>query len=142
METATENTVESRKDHPGRPTKPAYLDYTHVDGNAFSIMGQVSQALRNAGATKEYIDLVLEDCMAGNYDRLLSIAMAEVKYEQPGVVYDEFLWDAEQILGSDYAFIDLAALRTAVVGLHVNETFGGIEKADVLALIDAIGGSE
>lgn len=45
------------------------------DGNAFSIMASVKDALRKAGATKEEIDQYISDSMAGDYDNLLRVAM-------------------------------------------------------------------
>lgn len=45
------------------------------DGNAFSIMGAVSKALRRAGATKEELDEYMKESMSGDYDNLLRTAM-------------------------------------------------------------------
>jgi hypothetical protein len=45
------------------------------DGNAFSIMASVKNALRKAGASKEEIDQYISDSMAGDYDNLLRVAM-------------------------------------------------------------------
>ena len=49
------------------------------DGNAFSVMGTVKQALKKAGASKEEIDQYLADSMSGDYDNLLRVAMDWVK---------------------------------------------------------------
>jgi hypothetical protein len=49
------------------------------DGNAFSVMGTVKQALKTAGASKEEIDQYLADSMSGDYDNLLRVAMEWVK---------------------------------------------------------------
>lgn len=76
----TENSVESRKNHPGAPTGECSIDFTTVESNAFSIMFAVTQALKKAGASKEYCQLVREDMMGGDYVRLLGIAMAEVNH--------------------------------------------------------------
>ncbi len=51
------------------------------DGNAFSIMGMVKQALRRAGADKEYIDKYLGEAMSGDYDNLLVVSMEYVNVE-------------------------------------------------------------
>lgn len=48
------------------------------DGNAFAIMGNVTKALRKAGADKEYIDEYLNKSMSGDYDHLLGVAMEYV----------------------------------------------------------------
>jgi hypothetical protein len=46
-----------------------------VDGNAYSILGKVSEALREHGADKKYIKKYFEESMAGDYDNLLRVAM-------------------------------------------------------------------
>ena len=51
------------------------------DGNAFSIMGSVKQALRRAGADKEYIDKYLKEATSGDYDHLLVVSMEYVNVE-------------------------------------------------------------
>ncbi len=48
------------------------------DGNAFSILGRVKQALRKAGADQEYVDKYLEECMSGDYDHLLATTIKYV----------------------------------------------------------------
>ena len=45
------------------------------DGNAFAIMGTVSKALRDNGASKAEIDQFLSEAMSGNYDHLLQTCM-------------------------------------------------------------------
>jgi len=44
------------------------------DGNAFSIMGKVSGALKESGATKEEVIQYQEESMSGDYDNLLKVA--------------------------------------------------------------------
>lgn len=51
------------------------------DGNAFSIMGRVKQALIRAGADKEYIDQYLSEATSGDYDHLLAVSMEYVDVE-------------------------------------------------------------
>ncbi len=51
------------------------------DGNAFSIMGSVTQALKRAGADKEYIDKYKTDATSGDYDHLLAVSMDYVDVE-------------------------------------------------------------
>lgn len=59
------------------PEKPT-VKLAGEDGNAFAIMGRVSQALRKAGADKEYIDKYQEEAMSGDYDHLLAVTMEYV----------------------------------------------------------------
>ena len=42
-----------------------------VDGNAFSVMAYVKTAMREAGFSKKERSEYVEDCMRGDYDRLL-----------------------------------------------------------------------
>jgi len=48
---------------------------TGQDGNAFSIMGRVTRALRREGVSKEEIDKYREESMSGDYDNVLATAM-------------------------------------------------------------------
>jgi len=48
-----------------------YVPLVGEDGNAFSIMGRVSQALRRANVSPEEIKLYQKESMSGNYDNLL-----------------------------------------------------------------------
>lgn len=45
-----------------------------VDGNAFNIMAYVKTAMREAGFSKEERSEYIEDCMRGDYDRLLILS--------------------------------------------------------------------
>lgn len=53
-----------------------------VDGNAFSIMGVVSKALRQGGVPKEEIELYMEESMSGDYSHLMHTAFAWVDCSQ------------------------------------------------------------
>ena len=64
----------------GPETKPTVRLIGH-DGNAFSIMGRVKQALKRAGADKEYIDQYLSDATSSDYDHLLFVSMEYVDVE-------------------------------------------------------------
>ena len=55
-------------------TKPT-VKLTGHDGNAYSIMGRIKQALKRAGADKEYIDKYLKEATSGDYDNLLVVSM-------------------------------------------------------------------
>lgn len=48
------------------------------DGNAFFILGNVSRALRKAGADTEYIDKYLKEARSGDYNNLLCVTMEYV----------------------------------------------------------------
>lgn len=54
---------------------PAAIALYEVDGNAFSIMGAISSALKREGNPSWVIDLYRSQSMAGDYDRLLRVAM-------------------------------------------------------------------
>ena len=49
------------------------------DGNAFSILGRVSGALKIAGADEEYVKDYQNRAMDGAYDDLLVITMEEIE---------------------------------------------------------------
>jgi hypothetical protein len=51
--------------------KTVVLTLVGLDGNAFSLMGAFSQAARQQGWTKNEIDIVLNECMKGDYNHLL-----------------------------------------------------------------------
>lgn len=46
-----------------------------VDGNAFSIMGYVRQAMKETGFTKDEIEAYIKDATSGNYDHLLVVSI-------------------------------------------------------------------
>lgn len=46
-----------------------------VDGNAFSVMGYVANAMKETEFSKEDIKAYREDCMSGNYNELLVKSM-------------------------------------------------------------------
>lgn len=52
-----------------------------VDGNAFSVIAAVRQALRRAGASKEYRDAYLAEAMSGDYVYLLAVSVAYLEDE-------------------------------------------------------------
>ena len=61
-------------------TKPT-VRLVGQDGNAFSVMGAVKQALKQAGADKEYIDIYMSEAMSGDYNHLLAVSMDYVNVE-------------------------------------------------------------
>jgi hypothetical protein len=54
---------------------------TGSDGNAFSIMAKVKQAMKKNGVPKEEIDKYVVESMSGDYDNLLCVAMKYVNVE-------------------------------------------------------------
>jgi hypothetical protein len=58
---------------------PKYPDITvpltGTDGNAYAILGKVTQALRQADITQPERDAFLAEATAGNYDELLQTVM-------------------------------------------------------------------
>lgn len=64
-----------------KPSSKPTVKLIGQDGNAFSIMGRVKQALIRAGADKEYIDQYLSEATSGDYDHLLAVSMEYVDVE-------------------------------------------------------------
>jgi len=60
-----------------RPT----VQLTGEDGNAFFIIGRVLRALRQAGASKAYIEQFREEAMSGDYDHVLQTVMKYAEVE-------------------------------------------------------------
>jgi len=61
------------------------VKYPHIkvklvgtDGNAFSILGLVSRAMKQANVPKEERDIFMKEAMNGNYDHLLQTCMKYV----------------------------------------------------------------
>jgi len=44
-------------------------------------MGRIKQALKRAGADKEYIDKYISEATSGDYDHLLAVSMEYVNVE-------------------------------------------------------------
>ena len=55
----------------GKPT----VKLIDTEGNAFSILGRVREALLKAGADKEYVKKYLDEVMCGDYNNLLCVSM-------------------------------------------------------------------
>lgn len=49
-----------------------------VDGNAFSVMGYVREAMRVEHKTRVEIDEYTKDAMSGDYDHLLAVSLKMV----------------------------------------------------------------
>lgn len=46
-----------------------------VNGNAFSVMGYVSNAMRECKFTRQEIDEYRKKAMSGNYDNLIAVSL-------------------------------------------------------------------
>lgn len=55
-------------------TDPVYP----FDGNAFSVMGAATKAMKAAGASKADVDEYTKDAMSGDYNHLLRVTMEAV----------------------------------------------------------------
>ena len=51
------------------------------DGNAFAIIGKVTNALRKSGVSKEEITNYRNEAMSGDYDNLLAVTMSTINVE-------------------------------------------------------------
>jgi hypothetical protein len=55
--------------------KPIYnVEVVPADGNAFSIMGAVSKAIRREGATPEQVKEYMDKSMSGDYQNVIAVA--------------------------------------------------------------------
>lgn len=45
------------------------------DGNAFAILGRVTEAMRRAGVSEEERDEFMQEATSGDYDKLLQVCM-------------------------------------------------------------------
>jgi len=57
------------------PTSKPTVQLTGQDGNAFSILGRVKNALIRSGADKEYVDKFITEATSADYDHLLTVSM-------------------------------------------------------------------
>lgn len=51
------------------------VELTGQDGNAFSILGRVSKAMRKAGRSDKEVKEFCDEAMTGDYDHLLRTCM-------------------------------------------------------------------
>ncbi len=61
-------------------TKPT-VKLIGQDDNEYAVIGCVIQALKCAGADKEYIDRYLSEATSGDYNHLLAVSMEYVEVE-------------------------------------------------------------
>ena len=64
----------------GPLSKPT-VKLTGQNGNAFAVMGLVKNALKQAGADKEYIDKYLKESTVGDHSYLLAVSIKYVNVE-------------------------------------------------------------
>jgi hypothetical protein len=55
------------------------VQLTGTDGNAFAVLGKVTQALRRAGVSPAERDAFMAEATAGGYDGLLQVVMRWVE---------------------------------------------------------------
>jgi len=51
------------------------VELSGIDGNAMSIMGATTKALRRGGVSKEERDLYFKEATSGDYDNVISTTM-------------------------------------------------------------------
>jgi hypothetical protein len=54
-----------------------------MDGNAFSIIGNTKRALRQAGASPEYLAAYVRLATSGDYDNVIRVSAAVLDGEDP-----------------------------------------------------------
>ena len=59
--------------------KTVQMNLVGLDGNAFSLIGAFSSNARRQGWTKQEIDTVINECMLGDYDNLISVLVAHTE---------------------------------------------------------------
>lgn len=72
-----------------------------VNGNAFSIMGYVTDAMKKTGFSKEDIDDYREHAISGDYDHLVAVSMDLIDQVNERCKSTDVLDDYEEELESD-----------------------------------------
>ena len=57
------------------------VQLTGTDGNAFALMGKVSEGIKKAGGTSEDVRSFQDEAMSGDYNHLLRTCMAWVNVQ-------------------------------------------------------------
>ncbi len=66
----------------GRPVNaPGSELLPGIDGNAFSVIAATKRWLKDAEASREFIDAYQKEAMSGDYDHLLAASMAYLDAE-------------------------------------------------------------
>lgn len=55
-----------------------HVELSGQDGNAFSILGRVQRAMRDAGIPEDQVKAYLAEAQSGDYDHLLRVTMTWV----------------------------------------------------------------
>lgn len=55
--------------------KTVKMQLVGLDGNAFGLMGAFRKEARHQGWTQEEIQVVIDECMSGDYNHLLNTLM-------------------------------------------------------------------
>lgn len=58
-----------------------------IDGNAYSIMGYVSRAMKDTGHNKEEVDAYLKDAMSSDYTHLVRVSSDMIEKINKEIVY-------------------------------------------------------
>jgi len=59
--------------------KTVQMELVGLDGNAFSLMGAFQRNARRQGWNKDEISTVINECMSGDYNHLLSTLIAHTE---------------------------------------------------------------
>lgn len=59
--------------------KVVEFELSGLNGNAMNLMGAFGSAAKRQGWTRAEVDLVQEECMAGDYDHVLQTLMAHTE---------------------------------------------------------------
>jgi hypothetical protein len=67
------------------------VDLSTIDGNAFSVMGAVTRAMKKHGLPTSEVDAYRKEAMSGNYNDLLTVTMnwVAVDYSNDCLMADE-----------------------------------------------------
>ncbi len=76
----------------GAPARKPHVRLVGEDGNAFAILGRVRLALREAGASAEYIENYTKEATSSDYAHLLAVTL---RYVDEGSDKDECEEDEE-----------------------------------------------
>lgn len=63
------------------PKYPNVVVSSDIDGNAFSIIGAVSGAMRRGGVSNDEIKQFQTEAMSGDYDNLLQTVMKWITFD-------------------------------------------------------------
>lgn len=73
----------------GEFNKKVKMNMVGMDGNSFNLMGQFAKRARPDKWTDDEVQYVLNQCMSGDYNHLLSVLLryTEEDIENPEVIY-------------------------------------------------------